>query len=53
METPEEKKDTRLLIPRENGFGWDLNWANKWSYAWLALILGLPFLIIILAICFK
>ena len=53
METPEEKKDTRLFTPRENGWGWDLNWDNKLSYAYLALILGLPFLIIILVICLR
>jgi len=50
METPEEEKDTRLFIPRKNGSGWNLGFNNKYSYWVLALILGLPFVVIGLCI---
>jgi len=53
METPEEEKDTRLFIPRENGPGWNLGFNNKYSYWVLALILAFPFAIVILIFCLK
>ena len=33
------EKDTRIFIPRENGTGWTLNFANAWSYPFVFLIL--------------
>ena len=49
----DEKKDARLFIPRTNGSGWDMNWNSGWSYAYLVLILGLPFIVIIIVLCSK
>jgi len=53
MEIPEEEKDNRLFIPRENGSGWNLGFNNNYSYWILALILALPFAVIILIMWLK
>ena len=55
METPEEpeknhykfglfyhhKGNPDLWVPKADGLGWTLNFANKWSYAVLFVILAL------------
>jgi len=32
------KEDSRIFIPRDDGLGWTLNFANGWSYMVVGLI---------------
>src|SRR5476651_966776 len=32
------EKDNRIFIPREDGSGWTLNFANYWSYSFVLLV---------------
>ena len=34
-----------ILIPRENGTGWNLNYHNQWSWAVVALLIGIIYFI--------
>jgi uncharacterized membrane protein len=44
------KSNEKLWVPKGDGLGWTLNFANKWSYLVLALILGSVVGIVIFAI---
>ena len=39
-----------LFTRRENGTGWDLNIGSKISYVILAIVLAIPFVVVILCI---
>ncbi|MDB5139023.1 MAG: hypothetical protein JWR12_939 [Mucilaginibacter sp.] len=34
------KNNEKLWVPKGDGLGWTLNFANKWSYFVLALLIG-------------
>jgi uncharacterized membrane protein len=52
MDTPdkESEKKSPLFTPRKNGFGWDLNIGSRLSYVILAIILAIPFSIVVICI---
>ena len=45
----ENKKALPLFTPRENG-GWDLNIGSRLSYVILAIILAVPFAVVIICL---
>ena len=47
MGTPNNEKPPPLFTRRKNRFGWDLNIGNRLSYVILAIILNVPFAIVI------
>ena len=50
METSDkDKKDLPLFTPRKNGSGWDLNLGSTLSYVIVAIILAVPFIVVIIA----
>ncbi|MEP6610626.1 MAG: DUF5808 domain-containing protein [Mucilaginibacter sp.] len=50
-ETPEKKKEP-IFLPRPNGWGWTLNFNRPESYFVLAIILGVPFCVVLCALLF-
>lgn len=51
MASPEKesKKTLPIFTPRENG-GWDLNIGSRLSYVILAIILAIPFAVVIVCL---
>lgn len=47
------KNNEKLFVPKGIGFGWTLNFANKWSYLILAGIIGVVISILIFALSQK
>ena len=52
MDVPnkDSKKTLPLFTPRKNGAGWDLNIGSRLSYIVLAIILAVPFVVVILCL---
>jgi len=44
------KTDPKIWVPKADGLGYTLNFANKWSYVILFLILGIAAFIVVCAI---
>lgn len=53
MDTPDNEKPLPLFTRRKNGFGWDLNIGSRLSYVILAIILSIPFAVIIFYMIMK
>ena len=43
------KDNPKLFVPKGDGLGWTLNFANKWSYLVLAIILGFAVAMVVIA----
>ncbi|WP_252792058.1 MULTISPECIES: hypothetical protein [Mucilaginibacter] len=48
--SPENKEP--IFLPRTNGWGWSLNFNRRESYFVLAIILGVPFAVVLCVILF-
>jgi uncharacterized membrane protein len=48
--SPENKEP--IFLPRTNGWGWSLNFNRRESYFVLAIILGVPFGVVLCVILF-
>lgn len=51
QQTPPEKKEP-IFLPRPDGLGWTLNFNRRESYFVLAIILGVPFAVVLCVILF-
>ena len=44
------EQDSRLVVPKRNRImGWTLNFAHRSSWLWLAVVLGVPLLMVLVA----
>jgi len=46
QQPPSEKKEP-IFLRRPNGMGWTLNFNRRESYIYLAIILGVPFCVVL------
>jgi len=51
QQLPKENKEP-IFLPRTNGWGWSLNFNRRESYFVLAIILGVPFCVVLCVILF-
>lgn len=47
------KNNEKLWVPKGDGLGWTLNFANRWSYVVLALFIALSAGIVVFALTRK